>query len=138
ATPLRYFDRLTAIAAWMRDDLLAFVSNRGTLLEPDAVEFLLTQDDAVKRLEAFLESCLETPFVVTLDAVMRAGEIARKAAAQLSTRTAPPTNLADAFIPASFRRLGERAGDRGPDVRLLRAITGRSPDWWPAPCVAQS
>src|SRR5713226_2205810 len=99
------------MAPGMREELLAFVSNRGTLLEPDAVEFLLTQDDAVKRLEAFLESCPETPFVVTLDDVMRAGEIARNAAAQISIRPAPPTSLAATLIPASFRRLGERAGD---------------------------
>src|SRR2546426_963469 len=103
----------------MREDLLAFVSNRGTLLEPDAVEFLLTQDDAVKRLEAFLESCLETPFVVTLDNVMRAGEITRKAAARASTRVPAETNLAATFIPASFRRLGERANDHGPEVRSM-------------------
>src|SRR6059036_3730927 len=112
----------------MREELLAFVSNRGTLLEPDAIEFLLTQGDPVERLEAFLGSCLETPFVVTLDDVMRAGEIARKAAAQISTRAAaaPPAGLADAFIPASFRRLGEKAADRDPDVRILRDITGHS------------
>src|SRR5947209_6403632 len=110
----------------MREDLLAFVSNRGTLLEPDAVDFLLAQDDAVKRLEAFLESCPETPFVVTLDDVMSAGDVARKAAAQVSTRTPTETNLAAAFIPASFRRLGERAVDHDPDVRILRDITGHS------------
>src|SRR2546427_11156022 len=112
----------------MREELLAFVSNRGTLLEPDAIEFLLTQGDPVERLEAFLGSCLETPFVVTLDDVMRAGEIARKAAAQITTRAAaaPPAGLADAFIPASFRRLGEKAADRDPDVRILRDITGHS------------
>src|SRR6059036_2429898 len=110
----------------MREDLLAFVSNRGTLLEPDAVDFLLAQDDAVKRLEAFLESCPETPFVVTLDDVMSAGDVARKAAAQVSTRTPTETNLAAAFIPASFRRLGERADDHDPEVRILRDITGHS------------
>src|SRR2546426_25460 len=109
----------------MREELLALGSNRGTLLEPDAIEFLLTQRDPVERLEAFLGSCLETPFVVTLDDVMRAGHPARNAA-QISTRTAPPTNLADAFIPASFRRLGEKAADRDPDVRILRDITGHS------------
>src|SRR5207244_11145981 len=110
----------------MREELLAFVSNRGTLLEPDAIEFLLTQRDPVERLEAFLGSCPETPFVVTLDDVMRAGEIARNAAAQITTRAAPPTILAEAFIPASFRRLGEKAEDREPDVRILRDSPGPS------------
>src|SRR5436309_12327196 len=101
------------MAPGMREELLAFVSDRGTLLEPDAIEFLLTQRDPVERIEAFLESCPETPFVVTLDDVMRAGEIARNAAAQIATQTAPPpTSLAAAFIPASFRRLGEKAADR--------------------------
>src|SRR2546422_1117989 len=98
------------MAPGMREELLAFVSNRGTLLEPDAIEFLLTQRDPVERIEAFLESCLETPFVVTLDDVMRAGKIARSAAAQIATQTAPPpTSLAAAFIPASFRRLEDEA-----------------------------
>src|SRR5467141_1210106 len=114
------------MAPGMREELLAFVSDRGTLLEPDAVEFLLTQNDAVKRLEAFLESCRETPFVVTLDDVMRAGDIARKAAAQVSNRPPVETNLAATFIPASFRRLGDRADDHDPDVRILRDITGHS------------
>src|SRR5256886_6913517 len=86
------------MAPGMREELLAFVSNRGTLLEPDAIEFLLTQHDPVERIEAFLESCLETPFVVTLDDVMRAGKIARSAAAQIATQTAPPpSSLAAAF-----------------------------------------
>src|SRR3989441_2284161 len=112
----------------MREELLTFVSNRGTLLEPDAIEFLLTQRDPVERLEAFLGSCPETPFVVTLDDVMRAGEIARSAAIQITTRAAPapPPTLAAAFIPASFRRLGEKAADQDPDVRILRDITGHS------------
>src|SRR3989442_1412956 len=115
------------MAPGMREELLAFVSNRGTLLEPDAIEFLLTQHDPVQRIEAFLESCLETPFVVTLDDVMRAGKIARSAAAQIATQTAPPpSSLAAAFIPASFRRLGEKAADQDPDVRILRDITGHS------------
>src|SRR5213593_2119885 len=110
----------------MREELLAFVSDRGTLLEPDAVEFLLTQDDAVKRLEAFLESCPETPFVVTLGDVMRAGEVGRKAAARVSTVPTPVRNVVETFIPASFRRLGERADDHDPEVRILRDITGHS------------
>src|SRR5436309_128756 len=116
----RFFDGLTVMAPGMREDLLAFVSDRGTLLEPDAVEFLLTQDDAVKRLEAFLESCPETPFVVTLGDVMRAGEVGRKAAARVSTVPTPVRNVVETFIPASFRRLGERADDHHPEVRSRR------------------
>src|SRR5437879_13077401 len=97
------------MAPGMREELLAFVSNRGTLLQPDAIEFLLTQRDPVERLDAFLGSCPETPFVVTLDDVMRTGEIARNAAAQISPRAAPPPTLARAIIPAPSRSRGDRA-----------------------------
>ncbi len=109
----------------MREELLAFVSNRGTLLEPDAVEFLLVQQDPMAPLEAFLGACPETPFVVTLQDVMDAGAIARKTASL--PRTVAPTPLAaEPSIPASFRREGDPAADRDADVRILRDITGRS------------
>jgi len=110
----------------MREELLAFVSQRGTLLEPDAVEFLLSQRDPIARLEGFLVTCQETPFVVTLENVMQAGEIARAAAKKVQARPDLPALSAVVSVPASFRRLGEPAGDRDPDVRILRDITGHS------------
>src|SRR5437879_10931372 len=63
----------------MREELLAFVSERGTLLEPDAVEFLLVQRDPIAELDGFLRSCPETPFVVSLEDIRHAGEIAQQA-----------------------------------------------------------
>src|SRR2546425_10307735 len=110
----------------MREELLAFVSQRGTLLEPDAVEFLLSQRDPIARLEGFLVTCQETPFVVTLENVMQAGEIARAAAKKVQARPDLPALSAVVSVPASFRRLGEPARDRDPDVRILRDITGHS------------
>src|SRR5438477_7229633 len=109
----------------MREELLTFVSQRGTLLEPDAIEFLLVQQDPIAELEGFLRSCPETPFLVTLADIRHSAEIARTAATRV--RPVPPsTRRSAASIPASFRRLGERAADAGPDVRILRDITGRS------------
>lgn len=111
----------------MREELLAFVSRRGTLLEPDAVEYLLGQRDPIARLESFLLSCAETPFVVTLRDVSRAAEIARRAIveARASPALVVPVS-APMAIPASFPEDGERAKDGSPDVRILRDITGRS------------
>ncbi len=108
----------------MREELLAFVSSHGTLLEPDVVDFLLNQRDPIARLEAFLASCPEAPFVVTLQDMMRAGEIAWKAAVRVEAR--PASGAVEAAAPASFRRLGANARDRDPEVRILRDITGRS------------
>lgn len=110
----------------MREELLAFVSSHGTLLEPAVVDFLLNQHDPIARLEAFLASCPEAPFVVTLQDMMRAGEIARNAAARVEARPASETVEAVASVPASFRRAGTNAKDRDPEVRILRDITGRS------------
>ena len=111
----------------MREELLTFVSRRGTLLEPDAVDYLLSQQDPIAQLDSFLRSCPETPFVVTVGDVMQAGDIARRAATQ--ARAAPLLTIpasAPSAIPASFRRVGERAAERTPEVRILRDITGRS------------
>src|SRR2546430_2612301 len=109
----------------MREELLAFVSERGTLLEPDAIEFLLVQRDPIAELDGFLRSCPETPFVVTLEDIRHAGEIAQQA---LRPRT--PLDLRPVAVvatpSASFRRVGEKAADGHPDVRILRDITGRS------------
>lgn len=110
----------------MREELLAFVSEHGTLLEPDAVEFLLSQRDPIARLETFLLSCHETPFVVTLHDVTRAGEIGRQAAVSARIPSPPGPVVVAGTVPASFRRLGEDAADRDPAVRILRDITGRS------------
>jgi DNA polymerase II small subunit len=109
----------------MREELLAFVSRRGTLLEPDAIEFLLSREDPIAEVEDFLRSCSETPFLVTLQDVTHAGLIGRAAAGRIrppepGTLPSPPT------IPASFRRAGDRADEDEPDIRILRDITGRS------------
>jgi len=114
----------------MREELLAFVSRRGTLLEPAAVEYLLSQQDPMGPLDRFLASCSEVPFVVTLQDVVRAADLGRNAA----IRTRPAVSMSSAVqaatvtlvMPASFHRQGETASDHAPDVKILRDITGRS------------
>ncbi|TLZ79841.1 MAG: DNA-directed DNA polymerase II small subunit [Methanobacteriota archaeon] len=110
----------------MREELLAFVSRHGTLLEPDAVEFLLAQHDPVGCVEALLETRPEAPFVLTLRDVQGAGEIGRQASTRLVVRPAAEPVSASPSLTASFARAGEEAADREPDVRILRDITGRS------------
>jgi DNA polymerase II small subunit len=110
----------------MREELLAFVSRHGTLLEPDAIEFLLSRQDPIAEVEGFLRSCGETPFVVTLDAIRQAGEIARVAVVRARARPEAPAASGMLSTPASFRHAGERATDGDPDIRILRDITGRS------------
>src|SRR2546427_12443274 len=101
----------------MREELLAFVSERGTLLEPDAVEFLLVQRDPIAELDGFLRSCPETPFVVTLEDIRHSGEIARRAHRARSP-VAPRPAAVLASGAASLRRLAVKARDWGPDAPI--------------------
>src|SRR5947199_6230855 len=110
----------------MREELLAFVSERGTLPEPDAVAFLLVQPHPIAELDGFLRSCPETPFVVTLEDIRHAGEIAQQALRPRTPRDLRPVAVVATPSAAAFRRLGEKAADGHPDVRILRDITGRS------------
>jgi len=101
----------------MREKLLTFVSHRGTLLEPEAIEYLLARRDPLERLERILGSFEQPPLVVTLKDVMAAEEIARRAAGS-APRPSPS--------PAAFRRGGVPAADHDADVQVLRDITGHS------------
>src|SRR5439155_22409678 len=103
----------------MREELLTFVSERGTLLEPDAVEFLRAQRDPIPELDGFLRSCPETPFVVTLQDIRHAGEIAQQALRPRTPLASRP--VAAAATPSgSIRRRGQLAAARHPRVRPLR------------------
>ncbi len=120
----------------MRERLLALVSKRGTLLEPAAVDYLLTQEDPVAPLDLFLASCRDVPFVITLQDIVHAAEIGRNAGSRMVSPPASPRPVlavpaavvAAPSLPAaaSFRRQGERASDHAPEVTILRDITGRS------------
>ena len=112
----------------MREELLAFVSKRGTLLEPAVVEYLLAQRDPMQPLVRYLEARPDVPFVITLSDITQAVDIARKAAAQAAAPRPEPAVVPAASMPApaSFRRDGAVAEDHAPDVRILRDITGRS------------
>src|SRR5438046_9842945 len=95
------------------------------LLEPDAIEFLLVQQDPIAELEGFLRSCPETPFLVTLADIRHSAEIARTAATR--ARPVPPSpRRSAASIPASFRRLALRAADARPGVRTRRDVARRA------------
>ena len=119
----------------MRDRILVFLSERGTLADPEAVDFLLQQQDPLAMADLLLQSFSDPPLVITLEDILRAGMIARAAAERVPLtpamehapapppRPAPPTPL---VAPAAFRGSGTRAADVPEDVRILKDITGRS------------
>ncbi len=116
----------------MRDRILNFLSERGTLADVVAVEFLLAQRDPLGLADRLLRSFSDPPFVITLEDVLRAGEIARAAAGRVPVPAPerppaprPPVPLA-APARIAFRLEGTRAEDIAEDLRILKDITGRS------------
>jgi len=105
----------------MREELLEFLSHKGTLVEPEAAEFLLRMSDPVRAVRFLIDSLPEPPLILTLAQVQQATAIARSAAATPTTSPAPP-----AAVPPSFARASDKATDVPVDVRIVRDVTGRS------------
>ena len=63
----------------MRDRILSFLSERGTLADEQAVEYFLTQMDPLGAADRFLRSFQDPPLVITLEEIRRAVAIARAA-----------------------------------------------------------
>lgn len=110
----------------MREDLLEFLQQRGTLVEPEAAEFLLRMADPVHAARSLLDSLQEPPLILTLVQIQAAVEIARTAAASRTTLGSAPPSSPAAVVPQSFARTSDRAADVDRDIRVVRDITGRS------------
>jgi len=119
----------------MRDRILVFLSERGTLADPEAVDFLLEQQDPLAMADLLLQSFRDPPLVITLEDILHAGMIARAAAERappapaMETARSPPPRPAPPpppVAPAAFRGSGTCAADVSEDIKILKDITGRS------------
>ena len=110
----------------MRENLLEFLSQRGTLVEPEAADFLLRMTDPVRAARSLLDSLGEAPLILTLAQVQQAVEIARTAAESRVWRESTPLPVPTVAVPRSFARASDRAADVGAEIRIVRDITGRS------------
>jgi len=120
----------------MRQKLLDFVAQKGTLLEPDAADYLLRQPDPIDRLAGVIDGFQQVPLIITLQHVMEAEKIALNAAARLASRERqfaiqPRTELSQPVprlmvSPAAMARHAEPAANYEEDLVVLRDITGHS------------
>jgi len=120
----------------MRQKLLEFIAKRGTLITPDAAEYLLRQTDPVDHLAHVIEGMQQVPMVITLQDIMEAEKLAIDAAARLKVAErplvlAPRTELADSqryHGPAmkTIARTAESSTNYEDDLIVLRDITGHS------------
>jgi len=114
----------------MRDRILSFLSERGTLADEQAVAYLLTQADPIGAAERLLRSFSDPPMVITLEDIRTAVAIARAASERAPSprpTAAPPAAPRPlGSIPASFRETVAPASDVAEDLRILKDITGHS------------
>src|SRR2546428_7905052 len=109
----------------MRDRVLDFLSERGTLADERAVEYFLRQQDPLDFAERLLHAFAEPPLVITLEDVLQAGAIARTAAERAVT--VPVAASSPVPPPRSLRGAGVPAADIPEDLRILKDITRPSP-----------
>jgi len=120
----------------MRQKLLELLAKRGTLITPDAADYLLRQANPVDHLAHVIDGMQQVPMVITLQHIMEAERLAMDAAARLRVRDrpmalAPRTELMDRsrFLGPAMKtiaRTAEPATNYEDDLVVLRDITGRS------------
>ena len=121
----------------MRQKLLDFVAQKGTLLEPDAADYLLRQSNPIERLASIIGNFENVPLVITLGDILQADKIAIDAATRLRTHEharpilQPRPRMNDIF-PAraitakAMSRQSEPSTNYEEDLVVLRDITGNS------------
>src|SRR5437016_13697669 len=108
----------------MRDRILSFLSERGTLADEQAVAYLLTQSDPTGAAERLLRLFSDPPMVITLEDIRTAVAIARAASERAPsprpTAVPPAAPRPLGSIPASFRETVAPASDVAEDLRILK------------------
>jgi len=121
----------------MRKRILEFVAKKGTLIEPEAAEYLLKLPDPLSRLASVMGGFGDPPLVLTLHDVIVAERIATEAASHAVIRgkigrvIAPETELGEIVPgelvePKTLARHAEPATNYDENLVVLRDITGHS------------
>src|SRR5438445_573580 len=95
----------------MRDRILSFLSERGTLADEQAVAYLLTQADPIGAAERLLRSFSDPPMVITLEDIRAAVADETDSAAVLLP--ADSSLASDAIVNDEVIGVAGRSNDRG-------------------------
>ncbi len=101
----------------MREEVLEFLGQRGTLVDPPALEYLLGQPNPLELLRGLFDAEGEPPFLLTLDNLKPA---ARPPSAEPSSEVPwePSAPLPEVLLKPRL--------EYGKEVKVLRDITGGS------------
>jgi DNA polymerase II small subunit len=71
----------------MRDRLLNFLTKHGTLIQPDAVDYILTKKEPIKFIESVLDDIKDPPFMLTIEHLVKVERITKSAVSEVSEET---------------------------------------------------
>jgi len=67
----------------MRDRLLNFLTDCGTLVQPDAVDYILSKDEPIRFVKSVLDDFEDKPFILTIEHLQKIDKITKVAAAEV-------------------------------------------------------
>ncbi len=106
----------------MRDRLLSFFTERGTLVEPDAIEHILSKDDPIDYAERFVSNLEEGKLIVTMEDIFRIESVVRDVVEEHKVNPVEKETI----VPDQKKSSLARAKDFDSDVEIKRDITGNS------------
>ncbi len=106
----------------MRDRLLSFFMERGTLVEPDAVEHMLSQNDPIGFAENFLSNLDQGKFMITMEDVMKVESVVSDVAKEYRTKRVE----AEITVPEPKITASAKAKDFDSQIEIKKDITGNS------------
>lgn len=106
----------------MRHRLLNLFTKRGTLVEPEAIEHMLSQEDPMDFADQFFSNLDDGTFMVTMEDVLRVESIVREVAKEYRT-----SKKDEEIRPPEPKKVaGAKAKDFHSEIEIKKDITGNS------------
>lgn len=106
----------------MRDRLLSFFTEKGTLVEPEAMEHILSEDDPIQFAESLFSNLEAKPLVLTIEDILNVQSIVQDVAEEHKT----DKKVEDIKTPRAKRKSKMSAKDFDSEVKIKKDITGNS------------
>jgi DNA polymerase II small subunit len=106
----------------MRHRLLNLFTERGTLVEPDAIEHMLSQDDPMDFADRFFSNLDDGTFMVTVEDVLKVEAVVRDVAKEYKA-SKKDENIKP---PEPKKATSVKAKDFDSDIEIKKDITGNS------------
>ncbi len=106
----------------MRDRLLNFFTEKGTLVEPDAIDHILSQDNPMDYAERFFSNLNDDVFMVTVEDMLKVESIVKDVAEEYKMKHLTE----ERSVPTQPKESAVKAKDFNSDIEIKRDITGNS------------